>query len=540
VDDQRGFEWPLSDAADAVEALALASGLLVAGGDAPRRAQAGPRSVEATDSGVERISRSLEFEVEATDITYGDVERTLRTAGPALLKLSDEGVDELIALLDASGGTVRLVTPAGTRVRVPIAGLAARLRAPVEVPLADETDRLLASSNVPDRRRQKARRALLAMQLGSATVSRCWMLRPPIAAPLWRHLQHAHIPRRLVLFVMAYVAAAMASIGAWWLIGNAALAGSFDPWTLLAWSFLLISLVPLGLFAMWSQGIFILGVSGTLKMQLLAGAQRLDPDETRHLGVGHHLARVIESSSLEILALAGAFYAIAGLVDLLTATVLLLIIPNPLAFGLLAATVSALAFVGAAYFRDRRRWASMRLRMTHDLVERMVGHRTRLAQEPAAMRHRDEDEGLERYLGESKRMDRAALALSLMPRVWLLAAIVALTPQLVRGGGSQPAMAASLGAMLLAFGAFSKLTESVSYLADAAISWTQARPLLEALRRQEPRGHLDAVRPMTRGGDARLGPLLVGHDLAFRGGAWRRRRSSTRIICSATRSPSIC
>jgi ATP-binding cassette subfamily B protein len=193
-----------------------------------------------------------------------------------------------------------------------------------------------------------------------------------------------------------------------------------------------------------------------------------------------------------------------------------LIIPNPLAFGLLAATVSALAFVGAAYFRDRRRWASMRLRMTHDLVERMVGHRTRLAQEPAAMRHRDEDEGLERYLGESKRMDRAALALSLMPRVWLLAAIVALTPQLVRGGGSQPAMAASLGAMLLAFGAFSKLTESVSYLADAAISWTQARPLLEALRRQEPRGHLDAVRPMTRGGDARVGPLLVGHDLAFR------------------------
>ena len=59
------------------------------------------------------------------------------------------------------------------------------------------------------------------------------------------------------------------------LIGGAALEGRFDAGTLLAWSFLLLSLVPLGIFAMWAQGVFMVGVSGILKMQLMAGASEI-------------------------------------------------------------------------------------------------------------------------------------------------------------------------------------------------------------------------------------------------------------------------
>ena len=36
--------------------------------------------------------------------------------------------------------------------------------------------------------------------------------------------------------------------------------------------------------------------------------------------------------------------------------------------------------------------------MTHGLVERMTGYRTRLAQQPASQLHRGEEEELERYL----------------------------------------------------------------------------------------------------------------------------------------------
>src|SRR6185503_5649058 len=106
-------------------------------------------------------------------------------------------------------------------------------------------------------------------------------------------------PGRLTVFVAAYAASAIISMGAWWLIGRAALEGRLESGTLVGWSFLLLSLVPLAVFAMWSQGLFAIGVGGILKTQLLAGALKLDTDETRHQGIGQHLARVLESEAVE-------------------------------------------------------------------------------------------------------------------------------------------------------------------------------------------------------------------------------------------------
>ena len=49
--------------------------------------------------------------------------------------------------------------------------------------------------------------------------------------------------------------------------------------------------------------------------------------------------------------------------------------------ALLAAGLLAAAPVAWIYHRRRQRWSGARLAMTHDLVERLAGHRTRLAQE---------------------------------------------------------------------------------------------------------------------------------------------------------------
>jgi hypothetical protein len=49
------------------------------------------------------------------------------------------------------------------------------------------------------------------------------------------------------------------------------------------------------------------------------------------------------------------------------------------------------------YARQRARWTDARLALTHDAVEQMTGHRTRLAQEPVARRHSAEDDALETY-----------------------------------------------------------------------------------------------------------------------------------------------
>jgi ATP-binding cassette subfamily B protein len=280
---------------------------------------------------------------------------------------------------------------------------------------------------------------------------------------------------------------------------------------------LLLSLVPLTLMAMWSQAVFVIGAGGILKLQLMAGALKLDPDDMRHQGVGQHLARVIESEAVEGLALAGGVYAIAGCFDLALAGIVLTLTTRGLPLVLLIAMAVLLATVAAMYYKSRERWTAMRMHLTHDLVEQMVGHRTRLVQESPIGRHRHEDAAVEHYLDASTRMDRLALVLSVLPRIWLFIGLIGLTPQLVSAGSTPSALAVGLGATMLAFTALGKMTASISTLVDAAIGWRQVGPLLDALRTPEPLGHVDAAleSPGVIKGTPR-GALIVAQDLAYR------------------------
>src|SRR5262249_57329384 len=72
----------------------------------------------------------------------------------------------------------------------------------------------------------------------------------------------------------------------------------------------------------------------------------------------------------------------------------------------LVAWVALAASFGWRNFRRRRDWTATRLEMTNDLTERMVGHRTRLAQESPDHWHDGEDQSIERYLSQSMAMDR--------------------------------------------------------------------------------------------------------------------------------------
>jgi ATP-binding cassette subfamily B protein len=478
------FAWPVDSLPQAIETLALASGLRAKSGPAAARVRRDARA-DADEGGIESLSRAFEFEVDAADVTHESVERALTSAAPALLRIkvnsrrldadsADDG-DRFLVLVDASGRYVRLLAKDGRIHRVAVATAAEWITTHHERPIAPAVEQLLTDSGVPRARWAAARRALLATHLGSLPATRCWVLRPIPAASLWQHMRHARLPRRLVVFVLAYAGAAVASLGAWALIGSAALEGRFDPGTLLAWSFLLLGLVPLALFAAWSQGVFMVGLSGILKMQMLAGALKLDADETRSQGVGQHFARVIDSSALESLALAGGFYALTALFDLGLAIAVLLATSRFMALGALLLFIAVVAAIAAGYFRARERWTASRLQLTHSLVEKMVGHRTRLVQASHAASHHDEDESLSRYVGLSKTMDRAGLAMTVLPRAWLCVGIVVLAPGFIGGGASPTSIAVGLGLMLLASGALGKLAGSLTTLVDAAVSWRQPR-----------------------------------------------------------------
>ena len=75
--------------------------------------------------------------------------------------------------------------------------------------------------------------------------------------------------------------------------------------------------------------------------------------------------------------------------------------------------------------------------MTHDLVESMAGHRTRLAQLAADRWHDGEDEALETYLKSSKAMDQStARLIAMIPRGWLVVGLLGLAPAFIYGSAS--------------------------------------------------------------------------------------------------------
>jgi ATP-binding cassette subfamily B protein len=514
-----GFAWPVSRLPEAVEHLARLSGLASAAaiesGRAKRRRASGG---DSADGGIERLSRVLEFEVESADVSYAQVDRTLMMTAPAVLHIIVGEEDRFLILVRSSAATVRLLALDGRTYTRPLSLVSTWIRHHLEAPLVEEMDRLLTDAGVSELRWPRARRALLSARLGTATASRCWMLRAAPTVALWRQMRHAGLPRRALSFVFAYAAMAVASAGAWWLIGAAALEGRFDPGTLLAWSFLLLSLVPLGLFAMWVQGVFMIGLSGIVKMQLLAGALMLDPDETRHQGIGQHLARVLESASLESLALGGGLSAVTAVFDLAVVSTILYVTGRSLTILVLLLLLLITVATGFVYLRARERWTASRLQMTHGLIERMTGHRTRLVQETSGSGvggHDEEDDALARYFELSTRMDRAGLLLSAIPRIWLLVALSAVIPQFIRTDTTTATLAVGLGATLLGAGALAKAVASVSSLVDAFVSYRQVRPLLNALHRREPPGHVDIAAQPIAARTAASTPLFSARDLSF-------------------------
>jgi ATP-binding cassette subfamily B protein len=510
--------WPLSRLGEAIEALAQASGLgRQADSLLPVPADASCSTPETIGRWIEAAARRLDLDVEPFDVSYEAVESFLRGAGPALFRLGAPDRPTFLALVEASRRRVTVIGPDRQRHQLHPARVAGWLRLSSDAPLAPEVDRLLVDAGISESRRSRARAAILRDRIGSALIGGCWLLRLPAHAPFRHHLRHARLRRHLLAFCVSHTLYTAAWATSWWIVGRAAFEGRFNEGALLAWTFLLFTLVPLGLLTTWSQGVFAIGTAALLKQRLLAGALRLDPDQTRHQGVGQHLARVFESEAIESLALIGGFSALAAAPELVLALVVFAVLGPTVHFMLLAGLVLATGLAAHRYFVRDRRWTQTRLAMTHDLVERMIGHRTRLVQADEAFGNDEEDEALERYLGRSRHMDRAERLLWTIPRIWVLMAVLGVGPSFVAARLSAEALAVTLGATLLAFSGLTKITAGLVHLSGARIAWTQVEPLLQTLAIRESAGSADP--DLVADGaarSARNGSLISAHDVTFR------------------------
>ena len=522
--------WSLSQLGSGLEALARRSKLEPSAVLVPHP----PSSLAALDDNaasrdalnqwIDSAATWLGVEAEPSAIPYEGLEQLLENAGPAVLQVPGNGPARFLLLLPRTffsrgTGTIAVLAPDLRTVSLRLDAARALLCNALEETVAPEVDRLLDETGIPDARRRAARAALLLERLRTKEVGGCWLLRPSPGAGFWSQAKRLHLPGRLGALVASFAAEYFLLILSWWLIGLSVLSGHLDHGWLFAWALILLTLVPFRVLSTWLQGVLAVNGGAIFRQRLLFGALRLKPEEIRHKGVGQFLGEVMESEALELVVLLVGFQGLTAAIELIAAEIVLSQgVGRGVELILLLLWLVVTLFLGMRYFRQRQRWTEARLSMTNDLTERMVGHRTRLAQEAPQHWHDDEDEALARYLEVSEEMDGAAVQLTVVvPRGWLLVGMLGLTSAFVGSYGSNIALAISLGGMLLAYRALKRLSSGLISLADAVIAWQQVSPLFQAAGRAQLHGSpAIALTPVAETDENGAQAVMEAHELVFR------------------------
>jgi ATP-binding cassette subfamily B protein len=522
--------WSLSQLGSGLEALARRSKLepsVVPVPDPPSSLAAWDNpaaSRDALDQWIESAANWLGVEAEPSAIPYEGLEQLLESAGPAVLQVPGNGPLRFLFLLSRTlfpraRGRIAVLAPDLSTVSLPIEAARTLLCSALEETVVPEVDRLLNEIALPDGRRRAARAALLHERLRAKEVGGCWLLRQSPGAGFWSQAKRLHLPRRLGALVVSFAAEYFLLILSWWLIGQAVLSGHLDNGWLIAWALILLTLVPFRVLSTWLQGVLAVHGGAIFRQRLLFGALQLRPEEIRHKGVGQFLGEVMESEALELLVLLVGFQGLTAAIELIAAEIVLSKgVGRGVELLLLPLWLALTLFMGMRYFRQRKRWTETRLSMTNDLTERMVGHRTRLAQEAPEHWHDEEDKALARYLEMAEGMDGAAAQLTaLVPRGWLVVGMLGLTSAFVASQGPNITLAISLGGILLAYRALKRLSPGVISLADAVIAWQQVSPLFQAAGRPKLHGSpAIALTPAAETNENEEQTVMEAHDLVFR------------------------
>lgn len=507
--------WSSTSPGDAMEALARRSGLAPSNQALPGTKH--PVELGAIDGWMMQAAEHLQVEATNVTCTTKELGAFLSSAAPALLHVPRGDGAGWLALLASGRRYSEAIGPDGHVRRISHAVLRECLCEPIVAPLRAEIDAIVERVAMGRGARESARQALLDARIGSSQVAKAWVLRPLIGAGFWRHVRHARLPGPLGGFLLAHLALVGCTGSSWWLVGRGALEGHLEHAWLVAWALLVMTMVPVGAAAAWLRGKFALRIGCLVKQWLLVGALRLDTDALRHEGAGRSLSRVVESSALGSLALASVLAGVVSVFELgFAAWVLSMGAGGAFHVLLLLLWLAVSVLSALRYHRTARAWTACRMELTHELVERMSGHRTRLAQEDPARWHEGEDEALERYQALSELMDRASLRFTVwIPRGWLLLGILGLWPAFVHGDAHAGGLAVALGGVMLASQALGTVAGALTSLTSALLSWEQAAVLLRAAAPQSRPGSMLPLAITPAQSDERQRVVLEADNLVY-------------------------
>ncbi|MCY1010926.1 ABC transporter ATP-binding protein [Nannocystis pusilla] len=346
-------------------------------------------------------------------------------------------------------------------------------------------------------------------------VGRAFVLRPSPAAPLLRLLRAEGLVRRTAALAGLHAAELLLMIAAWALIGDLVFAGRTDAGWSQAWLLLLLSIVPCRMGQAAIAGDILQRAGALLKRRLLVGALALPGDLTRREGAGLLLGRVLETAAVESLGLRGGLVSLVAALEFAAAVPILALGPAPaLHLALLAGWAALSVVLVRRTGRHLAAWTDTRGELTHHLVEAMVGHRTRLAQEAPERWHDDDDARLVRVLAREAQLNRSeSLLVALLPRGWLVLGLAALLPAFVGGTAPTATVAAAIGGVLLAQRGLSTFVVGATALLGCGVAVRQALPMLRAAEAADDGAHglMLSFPPVPEGQ-----PIVVARGLGFR------------------------
>ena len=452
--------------------------------------------------------------------TYGELPDALRQIGPALVPVAQDDGVQYIALSRARGAKLVLLCPDGSVRSQPVTRVARAVAQNFRNNLR-RTD-LPAALERAGLEPAEAEEALLAVGAeehhGNTFIGPFLVIRAHATAPMLEQARAAGAGSALLTFLLCQVLAGGATVAAWWLLGRGVLEGHLDRAWVVAWAMLLMFLVPIGSIAAWAQGHFAIAFGRSLKQRLFERALQRPVQSAKQQqhgaeGVGGLLGRVLESSAVESLFLSGSLSAVSAVIEVSLALLIALSGPRG---GVQAIAFALVLMVGLWLARRHVQrvygWTRTRLHMTHELIENMIGHRTRLAQETPSLRHQSEDLRLEAYLRESIALDQGSvLWIRLLPRLWLVVGAVPLIATLAQASVTDTAI--GVGALLLGYRALTTFTAGFSQLSEAFVAWKHVEPL-DRIGVEDIPDEGDAA-SILGDEEAATGPVLEAHDLAY-------------------------
>lgn len=490
------WSFPAKDLPQALQAILVPSGLPL------RQAALPPVGITTPERWLLEAPRALGLEATTSRVQPEELESALETAGPALLRIETSKAS--IAIAAMTGFPCRIYSPDGTSREIS----PRQLRCDVFNASAHDL------ANAPWRVGLQRGAELIAAlaesgELGSQRIL-ITRFRPDAAHPIWSQACQDGARGLLVSeILLSLLRAAIGGLAAF-ALGSAALSGRIDTSRLVGWTLIVLSDIPLSYLASMVYGRFSIAIAAAVKRRLLEGTFQLSPDEVRGAGLGGLLARLSEAGVLEhgglstVMALVTPFGLWAGTLALAVRS------PWPyLVIGLLFVfTVVALWLAwqeAQSYVALYRR----RLELTDDLVEKIVGHRTRILQRTASVTHAGEDESLYEYAAEAKRFDKLSSFSAGMSRGWQIVALIVVSAAFFQ---REPALFYLVITAIAAREVWSGITTAALTWAPWYCAWKALKPMIEGGRlRDKPWRPL----PEVSNEAGRRSPTLTISNLSF-------------------------